>query len=97
MNMQAMLKKAQKMQNDMMKTQNKINEKVFIGESSFVHVEMKAGNIISIKINSDSIDHDDIEILEDMLVVAIQDAKNKYDKETEKEMGSYTNGLPGLF
>lgn len=97
MNMQAMLKKAQKMQNDMLKTQNEINEKIFSGESSFVKVQMKAGNVISIKIDSKSLDEDDIEMLEDMLVVAINDAKCKYDKEMEKEMGAYTNSLPGMF
>ena len=40
MNMQAMLKQAQKMQKDMMKSQEEINEKTFYGESSFVKVIM---------------------------------------------------------
>lgn len=97
MNMQAMLKKAQKMQNDMIKSQNEINDKVFEGESSFVKVQMKAGNVISIKINSDSLEKDDIEMLEDIIVVAINDAKSKYDKEMEEKMGAYTNGIPGMF
>ena len=97
MNMQAMLKQAQKMQKDMLKTQDEINEKVFTGESSFVKVELKAGNVISIKIDNDSFDKDDIEMLEDMLVVAINDAKGKYDKEMESKMGKYTQGIPGIF
>lgn len=97
MNMQAMLKKAQKMQNDMIKSQNEINDKIFEGESSFVKVQMKAGNVISIKINSDSLEKDDIEMLEDIIVVAIKDAKSKYDKEMEEKMGAYTNGIPGMF
>lgn len=95
--MQAMLKKAQKMQNDMIKSQNEINDKIFEGESSFVKVQMKAGNVISIKINSDSLEKDDIEMLEDIIVVAIKDAKSKYDKEMEEKMGAYTNGIPGMF
>ena len=97
MNMQAMLKQAQKMQKDMVKTQEEINAKIFNGESSFVKVELKAGNVISIKIDSDSLDKDDIEMLEDMLIVAINDAKGKYDKEMESKMGKYTQGLPGIF
>lgn len=97
MNMQAMLKKAQKMQNDMIKSQNEINDKIFEGESSFVKVQIKAGNVISIKINSDSLEKDDIEMLEDIIVVAIKDAKSKYDKEMEEKMGAYTNGIPGMF
>jgi len=97
MNMQAMLKQAQKMQKDMMKTQEEINEKTFYGESSFVKVELKAGNVTSIKIDTDSLDKDDIEMLEDMLVVAINEAKGKYDKEMESKMGKYTQGIPGIF
>jgi len=97
MNMQAMLKQAQKMQKEMLKTQDEINEKIFTGESSFVSVQLRAGNVISIKINNDSLDKDDIEMLEDMLVVAINDAKGKYDKEMESKMGKYTQGIPGMF
>ena len=97
MNMQAMLKKAQKMQSDMLKTQNEINDKVFEGESSFVKVQMKAGNVISIKIDSDSLEKEDIEMLEDIHIVAIKNAKEKYDKEMEEKMGVYTKGLPGMF
>lgn len=97
MNMQAMLKQAQKMQKEMLKTQDEINEKIFTGESSFVSVQLRAGNVISIKINNDSLDKDDIEMLEDMLVVAINDAKGKYDKEMESKMGKYTQGIPGIF
>lgn len=40
---------------------------------------------------------DDIEMLQDMIVVAINDAMNKIDKETENKMGKYTQGMPGLF
>lgn len=97
MNMQAMLKKAQKMQSDMLKTQNEINDKVFEGESSFVKVQIKAGNVTSIKIDSDSLEKEDIEMLEDILIVAIKNAKDKYDKEMEEKMGVYTKGLPGMF
>ena len=97
MNMQAMLKQAQKMQKDMMKSQEEVNSKVFVGESSFVKVELQAGNVTKISIDSDSLDKDDIEMLEDILLVAINDAKGKYDKEMEEKMGSYTKGIPGLF
>ena len=97
MNMQAMLKQAQKMQKDMLKTQDEINEKIFYGESSFVRVELKAGNITSVKIDTDSLDKEDIGMLEDMLVVAFNDAKGKYDKEMESKMGKYTQGIPGIF
>lgn len=97
MNMQAMLKQAQKLQKDMMKTQEEVNSKTFIGESSFVKVEMKAGNVTKIDIDSDGLYKDDIEMLEDILLVAINSAKSKYDKDMEEKMGPYTKGMPGLF
>lgn len=97
MNMQAMLKQAQKMQKDMLKSQEEVNSKIFTGESSFVKVEMQAGNVKKIKIDSESLDKDDIEMLEDMLLVALNEAKNKYDNEMESKMGAYTKGVPGLF
>ncbi len=97
MNMQSMLKQAQNMQNKMMKTQEEVNSKTFYGESSYVKVELVAGNVTSIKIDTDSLDKDDIEMLEDMLIVAIGNAKAQYDKEMEEKMGAYTKGIPGLF
>ena len=95
--MQSMLKQAQNMQNKMMKTQEEVNSKTFYGESSYVKVELVAGNVTSIKIDTDSLDKDDIEMLEDMLIVAIGNAKAQYDKEMEEKMGAYTKGIPGLF
>ena len=97
MNMQSMLKQAQNMQNKMMKTQEEVNSKTFYGESSYVKVELVAGNVTSIKIDTDSLDKDDIDMLKDMLIVAIGNAKAQYDKEMEEKMGAYTKGIPGLF
>ena len=97
MNMQSMLKQAQNMQSKMMKTQEEVNSKKFYGESSYVKVELVAGNVTSIKIDTDKLDKDDIEMLEDMLIVANGNAKSQYDKEMEEKMGAYTKGIPGLF
>ena len=98
MNMQAMLKQAQKMQKDMLNTKEEINKMVFTGESSFVKVEVNGNKeLLSVKIDSESMDKDDIELLQDMLVVAVNDAMKKVDAETEKKMGKYTQGMPGLF
>ena len=53
--------------------------------------------INKVKINFEDLEKDDIEILEDMIVTAINDAMNQIDKETESKMGKFTNGMPGLF
>ena len=43
------------------------------------------------------VENDEIEMLQDILVVAINDAMKKIDKETEEKLGKYTQGMPGLF
>lgn len=98
MNMQAMMKQAQQLQKDMMKAKNEIDEKTYIGKSSLITVTMKGTKEVqSVKIDSEQLDKDDIEMVEDMLVVAINDANKQIDAETEEKMGKYTKGMPGLF
>lgn len=98
MNMQAMLKQAQKLQRDMLETQEKINSSEFIGKSSIVTVKLNGKKqLLDIKIDSKEIENDDIELLQDMILVAFNDAMNQIDKETESKMGVYTKGMPGLF
>ncbi|MBR2827786.1 MAG: YbaB/EbfC family nucleoid-associated protein [Bacilli bacterium] len=97
MNMQAMLKQAQALQKDMLKTKDEIDKKEFVGESSFVKVTMKGSKeLIKVEISADSLDKEDIEALEDMIVIAVNDAINKIDEMTEKKMGKFGN-IPGLF
>ena len=98
MNMQAMLKQAQKLQKDMMETQEKINSTEFIGKSSIVTVKMNGKKeLLDVKIDMEQLESDDIEILQDMIIVAINDAIKQINKETESKMGAYTKGMPGLF
>ncbi len=98
MNIQAMMKQAQKLQKDMMKAKEEIDETTFTGTSSLVTVEMKGNKeVTKVTIDSNSIDVDDIEMLEDMILVAINDTIKQIDKMTETKMGKYTKGMPGLF
>ena len=97
MNMQAMLRQAQQMQKDMLKAKEDIDNTEFSGESSFVKVTLKGTKeVIKVDIDAESLDSDDIEALEDMIMVAINDAQKKIDSETEKKMGKFGN-IPGLF
>ena len=98
MNMQAMLKQAQALQKDMLKTKEEIDNTEFIGENSLVKVTLKGDKtVVNVEINSDdSIDKDDIEMLQDMIVVAMNDAIKKIDKMTESKMSKFGN-IPGLF
>ena len=98
MNMQAMLKQAQKLQKEMLDTQEKINSAEFIGKSSIVTVKMTgAKELTDVKIDLEKIEEDDIDLLQDMIMVAVNDAIKQINKETESKMGKYTQGLPGLF
>ena len=97
MNMQAMLKQAQALQKDMMKTKEEVDNMEFVGESSFVKVTVNGKkDVVSVEINSESLDSDDIEALQDMIVVAVNQANKKVDETLESKMGKYGN-IPGLF
>jgi len=98
MNIQAMMKQAQKLQKDMLSAKEEINNTIFEGKSSFVTIKVKGTKEIeSIKIDAESMEKEDIEMLEDMLLVAINDAMKQIDDMTEKKLGKYTQGMPGLF
>ena len=98
MNIQAMMKQAQKLQKDMMSAKEEIDNKVFIGKSSMVTVEVMGNKLVKkVKIEAENLENDDLEMLEDMVLVAINDAMRQIDKETEEKMGKYTQGMPGLF
>ena len=99
MNMQAMMAQAQKMQRDITKKKEAIDNSEFEGKSEWVEVIFMGNKKMkSLKIIKDgTIDEDDKEILEDMLNIAINDALAKIDKEVEKQLGSYGQGLSGLF
>jgi len=98
MNIQAMMKQAQKLQKDMMIAKEEIDKTVFEAKSSFVTIKANGKReILSVKIDIDSIEKDDIEMLEDMVQIAISDVMKQIEKETETKMGKYTQGMPGLF
>lgn len=98
MNIQAMMKQAQKMQKDMLTAKEEIDKKVFTAEKSFVKIEMMGSKKIkSVDIDMEKLEKDDIEMLEDLILVAVNDAMEQIDKETENKLGKYTQGMPGLF
>lgn len=98
MNIQAMMKQAQQLQKNMVEEKKKIDEMEFEGKSSFVTVVVNGTKKVKkITIDNESLDKNEIEILEDIIQVAMNEALDKVDKETEKRLGKYTQGMPGLF
>lgn len=97
MNIQAMMQQVKKMQKEMMEEKSKIDTKIFEAESSLVKVSMKGTKeLISVKINAEKIEKDEVEMLEDMILIAINDVIKKIDEETEKNLGKHTKGMPGF-
>lgn len=99
MNMQAMLKEAQKIQKELAKTQDELEKSFYEGSSSLVSVKINGNKeIVSLNINrDDNFSVDDLEILEDMIMVAVNDAIKKADADKQKKLGKYGSGLNGLF
>lgn len=98
MNIQAMMKQAQKLQKDMMEAKKEIDETVFESTKSFVTIKAKGNKKIeSIKIDIEEIGKDEIEGVEDLILVTLNELMDKIDAETEQKMGKYTQGMPGLF
>ena len=101
-NMNQMLKQAQKMQEDMVNLQADLEQREFTASSGggMVEVTVDGKHLIkSIKINPDAVDPEDVEMLEDLVTVAVNEAISNATKTSEEEMGAITGGLnmPGLF
>lgn len=98
MNMQALMKQAQMMKKELEKTQKELEDTVYEGSSSLVFVKMNGKKeLLSVEIKKDvEFSLDDIEMLEDMILVAVNDASKKADKDKESKLAKYGNGLSGL-
>lgn len=101
-NMNQMLKQAQKMQADMQSLQADLEQREYTATAGGGMVEITVDGkhlVKAVKINPEAVDTDDIEMLEDFITIAFNEAVNKAMTESEEEMGAITNGLnlPGMF
>lgn len=100
-NIQKMLKQAQKMQKDMEVVQSKLAEDTIEHKANGITIVAKCNmDLVSIAIEEGLMpDQDDREMLQDVLVVAINNALTKARETMEGEMGKVTSGfnLPGMF
>ena len=99
MNIQALMKQAQTIQKDMQKQEEEIEKTEFEGESALVKVRVNGKKeVLSVAIqNKGSLEKEDLEILEDMITVAFNNAFKKVDDLREQQMSKYSNMMPGLF
>ena len=97
MNMQAMMAQARKLQRDIEKATEEIENSTFNYENENIYVECNGKNELKkITIKNDDI-VEDKELLEDVIVVAINNVLEQVKNEKENKLGKYTNGLGGLF
>lgn len=97
MNMNALMQQAQRMQKDMEKKQQDIENSTYEGHSELVDVVVYGNKKVkSVKIKSESLESDDIEILEDMIKIAVNQAISNVNKDIEDKMGVYAKQFGGL-
>ena len=99
MDMQKLMQQAQKMQAEMMKAQEELANETVEASAGGGMVTVKAtgaGEIVEIKIAKEAIDPDDPEMLEDMVLAAVNEAVRSAHTLMESRMGGMMGGLGGL-
>ena len=97
-----MIKQAQKMQQDMLKMQEELEAKEYEASAGGGMVTARVSGkreLVSLTINPEAVDPDDVEMLQDMVVAAVNEAMRKADAESQQNMAKLTGGLNlgGLF
>ncbi|MCZ0717909.1 YbaB/EbfC family nucleoid-associated protein [Aerococcus kribbianus] len=98
-NMQQMMRKMQKMQKQVEASQKELEAKEFTGKepSGMVTATLTGDKKLkAIDIKADAVDPDDVDMLEDLVIAAVNDGLDQVEKETNNMMGQYTKGIPGL-
>ncbi|ABR50846.1 conserved hypothetical protein 103 [Alkaliphilus metalliredigens QYMF] len=101
-NMNNMMKQVQKMQKDMEKTQAALEEKEVEASAGGGAITVKVSGkkeVISIEIKPEVVDPEDVEMLQDLIMAAVNEAMRGAEEMVSKEMGKVTGGMniPGLF
>jgi len=101
-NMNQMMKQAQKMQEQMLKMQEELEEKMYTATSGGGAVTVTVNGkkeIDELVIKPEAVDPDDVEMLEDLVIAAVNEALRMAEESSASEMSKLTGGLniPGLF
>jgi DNA-binding YbaB/EbfC family protein len=101
-NMQGMMKQMQKMQKKMAEAQEELGQKNFEGTAGggMVKVVMTGHKqVVEVVIDPSVVDPEDVEMLQDLMVIATNEALKQVDETTNSTMGQFTKGLnlPGMF
>lgn len=103
-NMANLMKQAQKMQRQMEEQAKELETKEFTATAGGGAVEVTvsgAKKLLKLKLNEEVVDPEDVEMLEDLVVAAVNEALEKVDEESASSMSKFTGGMgggmPGLF
>ncbi|MBQ4266037.1 MAG: YbaB/EbfC family nucleoid-associated protein [Clostridia bacterium] len=99
-NMQQLMRKAQKMQQMMVQKQEELDAREYEGTAGGGAVACKISGkrqLLSLTIQPDAVDPDDVEMLQDMIVAAVNDALKKGEETREAEMNKIGGGMGGMF
>ena len=102
MNQAAMMKQAQKMQQEMLRMQEELENKPYsatTGGGMVIATVNGKHEVLDLKINPEAVDPDDVEMLQDMVIAAVNEAMRTADAEASNNMSRLTGGLNlgGLF
>jgi len=101
-NMNQMMKQVKKMQEDMMKAQEQLGTETIVGTAGGGVVTVTVNGhkqLIAVEIKPEAVDPEDVDMLQDLVLTAVNDALAKADELANKNMGKFTGGMniPGLF
>ncbi|MBE5800603.1 MAG: YbaB/EbfC family nucleoid-associated protein [Clostridiales bacterium] len=99
-NMQQLMRQAQKMQQMMVAKQEELDAREYEGTAGGGAVACKVSGkrqLLSLTIQPDAVDPDDVEMLQDMIVAAVNDALKKGEETREAEMNKIGGGMGGMF
>ena len=99
MNMNNMMKQVQKMQKQMEEQQKVLEESEFTATAGggAVEVTMTGKKVVTkVKLDPDAVDPDDVEMLEDLIMVAVNEAMKKADDASQAAMSRMTGGMGGF-
>ena len=99
MNMQGMMKQMQQLQKNMQKDQEELKQTIFEGHASDDLVVVKFNGdhqMVDIAIKEEAVDPDDVDMLQDLTIMAVNDAMKQIEAKTQAVMGKYSRNLPGF-
>ncbi len=98
MDIRAMMKQAQKMQEQLQKQMSELRVEATAGGGMVTVAVNGTKQLLSIKIDPEVVSKDDVEMLQDLILAAVNDACRKADEELQSRMGGMMGGkMPGMF